>query len=654
MSTSTFGGAATRLDWWIAGGVFLENRVHAVPNALELSQEISRQRASSVKGIINLVVRTAQLILLPEMAVAAFAGSALIFKIRLMQPAASGPIEFAVVQHDAGFFALVLLLYAAASTLQRWKISRKWMGAAMAVLSELCIAICLLLVVVYVADVLVYRFFVTRLYASDIVTFSHETHAGFTLSRSGLRGFLHHTPWKLAVLAGGILLLVRAYYLLLARPARLRSGGMIAPVCASIFLLLWLLPAPNHFYSFSDKPLYENVIERNRNYFVHSNFSDSFRAKVLATPESVTCGPGSKRRVNIVLVVVESLSAYQSRYFSGIKDWTPQLDEIAQHETALTNFYANGWTTIGGLVSMLTGTFPLVPEHTAFNEWGSPRLPDFAGSTPSLPLVLTQQGYRTEFIGAGDLDFTGKDTWLKEIGFEKTVGGNDPRFASQTVRGPFNSVPDRLLYDVALDELSRKAIEKPRFVVVETFWTHQPFLDEKGNQLAGEEPAFREADAQLGRFYRSLEASGFLDNGLLIIVGDHRAPLPFMKAEFQRFGASAVARIPGVLATRAFKLPRVIPQDFQQRDLLASIESMVSGSDCRRPEEGNFLSVPPQPPGCILHARGDDRDLVLVKCGTAEGVVRVAGDRTRFVEGAVPDEETILQTINRMRARPPK
>jgi len=631
----------------------LQNSVQVPPGVLRLSREIDLPTASSAKKTSNLVVRAIQLILLPEIAVAAFAAAALILKIKLMQPAASGPIQLAVLQHDAGFFALVLLLYAVAATLQRWRGVGKWMGAVIAVLAELCIAISLLLVVVYVADALVYRFFVTRLYVSDIVTFSHETHAGFTLSRSGLRGFLHHTPWKLAVLAAGILLLVRAYCLLLARPARLRSRGLVGAACASVFLLLWLLPAPNHFYSFNDKPLYENLIERNRNYFVHSNFSDSFRAKVLATPEAVTCGQGSNRRVNIVLVVVESLSAYQSRYFSGIEDWTPQLDEIAQHETALTNFYANGWTTIGGLVSMLTGTFPLVPEHTAFNEWGSPRLPDFAGSTPSLPLALTQQGYRTEFIGAGDLDFTGKDTWLKEIGFEKTVGGDDPRFASQTVRGPFNSVPDRLLYDVALDELSQNTTEKPRFVVVETFWTHQPFLDDKGNQLAGEEPAFREADAQLGRFYRSLEATNFLDNGLLIIVGDHRAPLPFMKAEFQRFGASAVARIPGVLVTRAFKLPRVIPQNFQQRDLLASVESLVSGGDCRRPEEGNFLSEPPQPPRCILHSRGDDRDLVLVKCGTAEGVVRVAGDRTRFVEGAVPDEETILQTINRTRARPP-
>ena len=588
----------------------------------------------------------------PELVILATILSALVLKIVLMQPAASGPVRLAVVQHDAGLFALVLLGYAAASLLLRWAETGGWVGATALILSRLCIGFCLVLVILYLADILVYRFFVTRLYASDVVTFSRETHAGLTLTRSGLRGLLHHALWKVAALVGAILLIVRAYAVFLFKPKYPQAKSLPAASFAFALLVLWSFPAPNGFYSFDDKPLYENLLERNRNYFVHSNFSDPFRSRVLATPERVTNFPTRPHRVNVVLVVVESLSAYQSRYFSGIEDWTPQLDTIAQQETALTNFYANGWTTIGGLVSLLTGTYPLVPENTAFNRWGSPRLPDFTGMTPSLPLALRQSGYSTEFVGAGDLDFTGKGTWLKDIGFDRTVGGSDPRFSGQTIRGPFNSVPDHMLYDVALDELDQMPIDKPHFVVVETFWTHRPFLDENGKQMAGEEPAFREADTQIGRFYRNLEARHFFDNGLLVIVGDHRAPLPFRKAEFERFGGSAVARVPAVIATRTFKLPHVIAEDFQQRDLLASIKGMVSGTVSLRPDEGSFLSDPLHPPGCILHARGDDRDLVFVKCGSAEGLVRVAGDRTRFVEGEVPDEGAILQIINRTRARP--
>lgn len=601
----------------------------------------------------NLAASLARITLIPELAIAIAVLGALALKIHLMQPAASGPIRFAVLQHDAEIFALVSLFYSAAFSLQRWRGTEKWKGVTASVASEFCFGLCATLVVLYIADALVYRFFVTRLYASDLVTFSSEMHAGFTLSRSGLRAVLHHRIWKLALLFGFAALLVRGFFVLLVRELD-RPGirSLIGAGSVVLCTVVWFLPAPNRYFSFDDKPLYENVLERNQNYFIHSNFSDRFRAKVLSTPEPVVCSAVSSHRVNVVLLLVESLSAYQSHYFSGVEDWTPQLDDIARHETALTNFHANGWTTIGGLVSLLAGTYPLVPEHTTFNRWGSPRLPDFAGMTPSLPLALEKEGYNTEFMGAGDLDFTGQDTWLKEIGFEKLVGGADPRFAGQKVRGPFNSVPDRVLYGVALDELQHMPSDKPYFAVVQTFWSHRPFVDENGKQLDGEEPVFRETDAQIGNFYRNLMEEHFFDNGLLMIVGDHRAALPFRKAEFTRFGPSAVARIPAVLVTRAFPLPHVISQDFQQRDFMASVVSMVSGKSCLRPEEGDFLSSPVRPPACILHALGSDRDLVLVTCGSKEGVVRVAGDRTRFEEGSVPDEGTLLQTINRTRARP--
>src|SRR6202044_922801 len=133
----------------------------------------------------------------------------------------------------------------------------------------------------------------------------------------------------------------------------------------------------------------------------------------------------------------------------------------------------------------------------------------------------------------------------------------------------------------------------------------------------------------------------FFQNGILFITGDHRAPEQFRKSEFQRFGASAAARIPAVIVTRAISLPRVLPQDFQQRDFSASIEALIGDKYCLGPQEGAFLSDPIAPPSCVMQAHGDDRDLIYVKCGTAEGTVRAAGDATRVVAGAVPDAAPI-------------
>jgi len=577
----------------------------------------------------------------------------LLYKLKLMQPEAAGPIFFAVVQHDAAIFALMLLLCAAGSAATRWSNHTGMAAGVATILARLCKGACLLVVLLYAADVFVYHFFVTRLYASDIVTFSKEPRAALSMVRSGWRVISDHPLWKLAILGVFIVLLLRTCYVFLVEPARPNLRNRLLALVAVPFAILSLVPVPGHFYSFDDKPLYENFIQSNENFFVRSNFSDAFRAQILTSrPPAETCGAGRGRRLNVILLLVESLSAYHSRFFSGVENWTPRLDEIATQETALTDFYANGWTTIGGLISLLTRTFPFVPEHSAFNEWGSPRLTDFLNAPRSLPRALLEDSYATEFVAAGDLKFLGQDNWLRTIGFQKLIGQDDPRFIGQKVRGPFDSVPDRLLYDVALDELSHMPADRPYFMVVQTFWSHRPFTDPNGNRLDGEEPVIRETDAQIGAFYERLMAAGFFEKGLLFITGDHRAPEPFQKAEFERFGASAIARIPAVIVTRGMELPRVLTQDFQQRDFGASIEALVGDRYCLGPQEGSFLSDPPTPPNCIMHTRRDDRDLIFVKCGAAEGTVRAAGDATRFVSGAVPDEESIIQTVNRTRVRP--
>jgi lipoteichoic acid synthase len=602
---------------------------------------------------------TTRALLRPEVTIGVLFMALLFRKLKLMQPAAEGQIAPGVVQHDGAIVALLLLLYAAGSALATWKKDGGASRAAATILSKLCIGAFLLVVFLYAADVAVYRFFITRLYVRDIVTFSSEPRAVLSVLRSGWHVVIARPVLNLTIYAALALLVLRTCYVLLVKPVRspLRSRFLVG--AALLLVTLWLVPAPYYAHSFFDRPLFENFIERNHNFFVRNTFSDGFRAQILAAPPpAMNCGPGRGRRLNVILLIVESLSAFQSQFFSGIENWTPNLDEIARRETALTNFCANGWTTTGGLVSLLTGTIPLVPElrtsrAKAFTPIGGTPLTFYLDVPRPLPRVLSEQGYATEFIGSGDLAFQGEDKWSSAIGFQKIIGGDDPRFAAQKMRGPFKSVPDRLLLNVVINEVTRMPVDRPYLMVVQTFWSHFPFMDPNdGGRLNGQEHVFRDTDAQIGAFYQLLMEAGFFQNGLLFITGDHRAMVPFQKLEFERFGESAAARLPAIMVTRAVELPRVLAQDFQQRDFSASIEALVGDRYCLGPQQGSFLSSPPIPPSCIIQSRGDDRDLIYVKCGAAEGTVRATGDATRFVSGAVPDEASIIQTINRTRARP--
>jgi hypothetical protein len=607
----------------------------------------------------KLITLAFRVLLRPEVTIGVVVLALLHNKLKVMRPEAKGPIFFAVLQHDAAIFALLVLLYALGSSALGRSEGRGIRGAVSTILSKLCLAACVLIVLLYGADVFAYHFFTTRLYARDIVQFAAEPRAVFTVLRSHVRGLLVRPAWKLAIDAVLIAVLLRACYLLVSKPARLPLRRRLFLAIELPLVILWLAPVPSYVYSFIDRPLYENFIECNHNFFVRNTFSDAFRARILAAPPPAEAWlTGKHRRLNVVLVIVESLSAYQSHFFSGIENWTPRLDEIAERETALTNFFANGWTTTGGVVSLVTGTVPLVPElraarATVFTPIGGTSFMDYADPLRPLPRVLSEQGYTTEFVAPGDLRFVSEDKWLPRMGFQKVIGQDDPRYAGQKLRGPFNSVPDRLLFEVASQELAQMPPDKPYFMVVQTFWSHTPFLDTAGGHVRfhGPEPVFRETDAQIGAFYDRLTQAGFFQNGLLFITGDHRAMDPYRKSEFDRFGASAIARIPAVIATRALQLPKVLAQDFQQRDFSPSIEALVGDSYCLGPFQGSFLSEPPRPPGCILNAMGIDRDLVFVKCGNQEGIVRAIGDATRFASGSVPDEASIIQFINRSRVR---
>ncbi|MGD0125999.1 MAG: LTA synthase family protein [Terriglobia bacterium] len=607
----------------------------------------------------RLIASAFRLVMRPEVTLGALVIALLFNKLKVMRPESKGPIVFAVIQHDAAIFALMVLLFAVGSSGLLGYDSRGITGTIWFILRKLCLVACVLLVLLYGADVFAFHFFTTRLYARDIVQFAAEPSAVFTVARSHVRGLLVRPAWKLTLDGVLIAVLLRACYLLVAKPARSRVHSRLLLAIGLPLVIFWLAPAPSYVYSFIDRPLYENFIECNHNFFVRNTFSDAFRARILAAPPPAEAWEaGRHRRLNVILVIVESLSAYQSHYFSGIENWTPRLDEIAERETALTNFFANGWTTTGGVVSLIAGTVPFVPELRAaraavFAPMGGTSFTDYADPPRPLPRVLSEQGYMTEFVAPGDLKFVSEDKWLPMVGFQKVIGQDDPRYAGQKLRGPFDSVPDRLLFDVAFQESAQMPRDKPYFMVVQTFWSHTPFLDPAGGtvHLNGPEPVFRETDAQIGAFYDRLAQAGFFQNGLLFITGDHRAMDPYRKSEFKRFGDSAVARIPAVIATHALSLPKVISQGFQQRDFVPSIEALVGDSYCLGPWQGSFLSSPPKPPGCIMHAMGIDRDLVFVRCGDAEGTVRATGDATRFVSGSVPDEAAIIQYINRSRVR---
>lgn len=512
------------------------------------------------------------------------------------------------MQQDTTLLALLLALVSLTFFTQRYWLQLPWLLLS-------AILVCL-----YAVDVTVTKTLTQRLYLFDLIKFGKELSA--IVQFSGV--FLATTAGKLALLVAliGSVVLILA---LLPRPRRPRLA-VLCLIAAALFALLgrWQ-PATMKYIHYE---LLQNLVTANLDLGVDRTYSNEFAEKIAReyVPPKAICTAGQALHPNFIVIAVESLSMHHSELFGGFRDLTPRLDAIARSHTYFPDFIANGFTTDGGLIAMITGHAPVpavgrYQSAEAFAGFGDPK--------GALADLLHPYGYSTHFFTTGDLGFLNKDKWLKGLHFDSWEGAEQP-FYNGWKRRHFNAAEDKALYLRFLQWLDqRKDDASPYLAFLLTVSTHPPFIDPR-TDTPSEEGAFRYADEQIGMFYDELEKRGFFHNGILMISGDHRSMTPLHAQEQARFGDSALARTPFVVATD-LPIPRgAISGKFQQADIPPSIADMTATQSCLTPEQGSFLRTPPQPADFIAHARGDKRDEVDIYFGKEQGEIVLNGDQTHW------------------------
>jgi len=361
---------------------------------------------------------------------------------------------------------------------------------------------------------------------------------------------------------------------------------------------------------------------------------------------AMSCIAGEGGRSDIILLVVESLSAYHSHLMGGV-GWTPELDRIAEKNTWFANFHANGFTTDHGLIALLAGRVPL----PSVGRYGSSKAYEgFESAEGAVPTRMHQQGYESLFFTTGDLGFLDKGDWCQKIGFGHVEGAEQP-FYSNWPRFHFNAAPDQALFERFINWYgTRDGKGKPFFATLLTVSSHAPYLDPE-THTRSEEAAIRYADRQLGNFFRRLRSTGFFERGVLLITGDHRAMTPMRAEEIRLHGPRALSRVPFVVVGKT-SLPKgkqVVMA--QQADLSNSIAAMVGGEACRSIERGRFLTMQVEAPAYVVHVRGDRRSWLNVYAEQRDGIVALDGDATAWLGEAPPEAAKMVGEINRERIK---
>ena len=537
-----------------------------------------------------------------------------------------GCLRAAVLANDGSLLAAFMVLLAASRLLAN-RAARLGLAVAGA-----------LVVIAYAVDLIVFMLLTHRLLLADVRNFGLQGEA----FASVLRPFAaSHQAWLLAAMVAASI--AACMWAIAAGPRDRRVAAVLVVVAGVVAVAAAAVPRPAYVHYEATLNLWQVNVEVDPS----RAYGAALARHVMALPPPPEqCEAGEARKPSIILVVVESLSAYHSRLFSGLNDFTPEIDALARENSYFTEFHANAYSTETGLIALLTGYVPL-PTAGKLAGVGA-----FTRVEGDFHRWLASRGYRTAFFTSGDLRFGHRDRWLESIGVEYAEGAAQP-FYDGMPRGAFGAASDAALVDRFLQWHATDGARGPFMATILTVATHPPYV--QGRTEEGER--FRATDRAVARLASELAKRGFFRDGVLLVVGDHRAMTPLPPVEREALGSAAQMRVPLIVVgdARVPKGPSDAP--VQQADLLPSLRYLLDTQACRTSWQGRFLGGPAVASRYVVYPDPFRRNEVDVLEGSQHYRLLLDGDDSRWIDPPADagDAQGLLDRVNAERiARMPE
>lgn len=264
-------------------------------------------------------------------------------------------------------------------------------------------------------------------------------------------------------------------------------------------------------------------------------------------------------RPNIILIVMEGMSATFIEKLGGMRGITPNIDKLIDEGVLFTNCYANSYRTDRGLICALSG-YPSFPKTSVMKSTiKSQKLPSIAAS-------LAEAGYRNTFLYGGDINFTNMKGYLYSTGYHSTIADTD--FSTEEQASHRWGVGDNITFNKLFDLVMEQDCE-PWHITHLTLSSHEPWTVPY-NRIPDDEIAnsFAFTDEQLGLFIEKLKATDKWNNTLVVCIPDHsvvRYPKGIKQTDIKR------NHIPLLLLGGVIKAPGRIDKLCNQTDFAATL-----------------------------------------------------------------------------------
>lgn len=223
-------------------------------------------------------------------------------------------------------------------------------------------------------------------------------------------------------------------------------------------------------------------------------------------------------RPNILLIIMEGFAGTFIESLGGIQNVTPKFHQLEKEGLFFTQMYANSFRTDRGTLCILSGypSFPCISPM---------KIPEKSRSLGSIASSLVQQGYTTDFLYGGDINFTNMKSYLLSNGYQKVEG--DTYFPSSTHSKLSWGITDAIAFDTLYQQVIRHKDKKPWFTTFLTLSSHEPWevpFQRKGLDKIANSMAY--LDDCLGTFINKLKKTPAWNNLLIICVADHGIGYP--------------------------------------------------------------------------------------------------------------------------------
>jgi phosphoglycerol transferase MdoB-like AlkP superfamily enzyme len=223
-------------------------------------------------------------------------------------------------------------------------------------------------------------------------------------------------------------------------------------------------------------------------------------------------------KYNVVLVIMESMSANKMTRHGNSKNLTPFLDNLSHKGLYFENIFTAGIHTFNGVFSTLFSYPALFRQH--------PMKESSMLKYNGLPSELKKSGYSTIYFTTHDGQFDNVEGFLLNNDVEKVI--SKPNYPQEMVKTTLG-VPDDYMFEFSIPILNTLAEKRKPFLA--TFMTasdHGPFYIPdyfKPRSTGIEDQIVEYADWSLEKFVNLCSAQKWFSNTIFVFIADHGAPI---------------------------------------------------------------------------------------------------------------------------------